>query len=157
MAYLKFSVKVTCHNLKINIGVELWKTLGGPHFVLSSNSPQGAQRSTEEIREFAAALVLSYSGKTFVLTDVLAKGAYAAFLLANRQFQLSVQAVDGFEVLGTEHVHQEGRYLGQIAEDIFHLATEAIEFGAFAHWKLNSVSRGLLTLDWSFVAAPGIL
>jgi hypothetical protein len=75
-----------------------------------------------------------------VLADVLAKRADAAFLLANRQFQLFVQAMDGFVVLRTEHVHQERRYLSQIAKDIFYFAAEAVEFGAFAHCGPNSVS-----------------
>jgi hypothetical protein len=64
---------------------------------------------------------------------VLAISTKTAFLLTNGQFEFFVEAMDPIEIPGPEEFKQEGGYLREITEGIFHLAIETVVLGAVGH------------------------
>ncbi len=64
---------------------------------------------------------------------VLTQSPETSFFRADRKFQLLVETMDAFHVLGTKQIENKGGYLGQIPEDIFHFSGEPFVFRAVGH------------------------
>ena len=68
-----------------------------------------------------------------MLFYVLTQSPETSFFRADRKFQLLVETMDAFHVLGTKQIENKGGYLGQIPEDIFHFSGEPFVFRAVGH------------------------
>jgi len=72
-----------------------------------------------------------------VLFYVLAQSTDAPFLFSNGQFQLLVEAMDAFQILGAEQFEQQGGDLREIAENAFYFGMKAVIFGALVHGEFR--------------------